>query len=482
MGRVGVEAWSILEAVEGKGWGAYITAMAIAAGTAGAILFTRRGRYDDDEDDERWADVTTTTAELLPMDTLLLKQKESSVTTVTFFEGDIDAAEAEIGKNCEALLRLNPWLCGRSFLRGGKGYLKWPTICEETPPDVFVRRDIEGLHRNTEYAEISRLLTDRMCPRGPTDRNWLVTLVPDSESPTKRFCVVTSMNHGMGDGHTYYKCHNIVVGATDPEPLVCERNREAAEEVDRMCPTRKEIFTVPFFLGIALRLLYGRVTGYEPAIRSFEVDDEWLAREKERAPKSNPQVKFVSSNDCVTSWFLRQCSQVSILLLAVVLASDLALLQLAAKDAPTSGDMPVLGLMAVNFRGRVEGSNHALAGNYESMVYYLPGDFESPGLIRRSLATMRRCGSSPFHLFTRLRAPGGLISNWMTFCLPPKLPGSRELLHLPIFHTDELPPGWSLCLVFRSRGKQASIFVAGPPELLHQIEAEASGPTGAPIV
>ena len=85
MGRVGVEAWSILEAVEGKGWGAYITAMAIAAGTAGAILFTRRGRYDDDEDDERWADVTTTTAELLPMDTLLLKQKESSVTTVTFF-------------------------------------------------------------------------------------------------------------------------------------------------------------------------------------------------------------------------------------------------------------------------------------------------------------------------------------------------------------------------------------------------------------
>ena len=144
--------------------------------------------------------------------------------------------------------------------------------------------------------------------------------------------------------------------------------------------------------------------------------------------------------------------------------------------------MPVLGLMAVNFRGRVEGSNHALAGNYESMVYYLPGDFESPGLIRRSLATMRRCGTSPFHLFTRLRAPGGLISNWMTFCLPPKLPGSRELLHLPIFHTDELPPGWSLCLVFRSRGKQASIFVAGPPELLHQIEAEASGPTGAPIV
>ena len=327
-----MEAWSILEAVEGKGWGAYITAAAIAAGTAAAILFTRRGRYDD-EDDERWADVTTTTAELLPMDTLLLKQKESSVTTVTFFEGDIDAAEAEIGKNCEALLRLNPWLCGRSFLRGGKGYLKWPTICEETPPDVFVRRDIEGLHRNTEYAEISRLLGDRITPPGPTDRNWLVTLVPDSESPTKRFCVVTCINHGMGDGHTYYKCHNMVVGATDPEPLVCERNKEAAMKAENMCPTSKEIyFTAPVILGLMFRKLYGRVTGYEPAVRTFEVDAEWLAREKERALKSDPKVKFVSSNDCVTSWFLRQCSTVSLLLLAVVLASDLALLLAVLPD------------------------------------------------------------------------------------------------------------------------------------------------------
>mmetsp|Transcript_2430 Transcript_2430/g.8204 ORF Transcript_2430/g.8204 Transcript_2430/m.8204 type:complete len:455 (-) Transcript_2430:1053-2417(-) len=444
-----------LKAVRRAGWwGTMVTAAAVAAPTA-AFLASRVLRSSGGES---WADVETTTADLLTMDTLMLKK---SVATVTFFEGDVDVAEAEIGRNCAALLRLNPWLCGRSRLSGGwKGSLTWPTKVDSfapPPEDVFVRRDIEGLHRNTDFADLFRLLGDRITPPGPTDRNWLVTLVPDSESPTKRFCVVTSMNHGMGDGHTYYKCHNIVVGATDPEPLVCERNREAAEEVDRMCPTRKEIFTVPFFLGIALRLLYGRVTGYEPAIRSFEVDDEWLAREKERAPKSNPQVKFVSSNDCVTSWFLRQCRQ-------------------------TSGDMPILGMMAVNFRGRVEGSNHALAGNYESMVYYLPGDFESPGLIRRSLATMRRCGSSPFHLFTRLRAPGGLISNWMTFCLPPKLPGSRELLHLPIFHTDELPPGWSLCLVFRSRGKQASIFVAGPPELLHQIEAEASGPTGAPIV
>ena len=115
-------------------------------------------------------------------------------------------------------------------------------------------------------------------------------------------------------------------------------------------------------------------------------------------------------------------------------------------------------------------------------MYYLPGDFESPGLIRRSLATMRRCGSSPFHLFTRLRAPGGLISNWMTFCLPPKLRGCHELLHRPLFNPEELPPGWALGVVFRPYGNKVALQVAGPPELLDHIEAEASGMRGPPIV
>ena len=454
-----------------------VTAAAVAAPTA-AFLASRVLRSSGGES---WADVETTTADLLTMDTLMLKK---SVATVTFFAGDVDVAEAEIGRNCAALLRLNPWLCGRSRLSGGwKGSLTWPTKVDSfapPPEDVFVRRDIEGLHRNTDFADLFRLLGDRITPPGPTDRNWLVTLVPDSESPTKRFCVVTCINHGVGDGHTYYKCHNMVVGATDPEPLVCERNREAAEEVDRMSPTTKDTFTAPFILGLMLRKLYGRVTGYQPAVRTFEVDAEWLAREKERAPKSDPHVKFVSSNDCVTSWFLRQCRQVSLPSSAVLLASNLALLR-----SQTSGDMPILGMMAVNFRGRIEGShNDALAGNYESTVYYLPGDFESPGLIRRSLATMRRCGNQTGlgSFSTRVRTPGALISNWTSFCLPPKLRGCRELLHRPLFNPEELPPGWALGVVFRPYGNKVALQVAGPPELLDHIEAEASGMRGPPIV
>ena len=435
-----------------------VTAAAVAAPTA-AFLASRVLRSSGGE---RWGDVETTTADLLPMDKIMLKH---SIATVTFFEGDVDVAEAEIGRNCAALLRLNPWLCGRSRLSGGwKGSLTWPTKVDSfapPPEDVFVRRDIEGLHRNTDFADLFRLLGDRITPPGPTDRNWLVTLVPDSESPTKRFCVVTCINHGVGDGHTYYKCHNMVLGATEPEPLVCERNREAAMKAENMCPTRKEIyFTAPVILGLMFRKLYGRVMGYEPAVRTFEVDAEWLAREKERAPKSDPQVKFVSTNDCISSWFLRQCSQ-------------------------TSGDMPVLGMMAVNFRGRIEGSrNDALAGNYESTVYYLRGDFESPGLIRRSLATMRRCGNQTGlgSFSTRVRTPWSLISNWTSFCLPPKLRGCRELLHRPLVNPEELLPGDALGVVFRPYGNKVALQVTGPRELLDHIEAEASGMRGPPIV
>ena len=67
-----------------------VTAAAVAAPTA-AFLASRVLRSSGGES---WADVETTTADLLTMDTLMLKK---SVATVTFFEGDVDVAETGTG-------------------------------------------------------------------------------------------------------------------------------------------------------------------------------------------------------------------------------------------------------------------------------------------------------------------------------------------------------------------------------------------------
>jgi len=76
-----------LKAVRRAGWwGTMVTAAAVAAPTA-AFLASRVLRSSGGES---WADVETTTADLLTMDTLMLKK---SVATVTFFEGDVDVAQ-----------------------------------------------------------------------------------------------------------------------------------------------------------------------------------------------------------------------------------------------------------------------------------------------------------------------------------------------------------------------------------------------------
>ena len=125
---------------------------------------------------------------------------------------------------------------------------------------------------------------------------------------------------------------------------------------------------------------------------------------------------FVSTNDVVTSWFLKA----------------------AAADAPG----PFMGLMPVNFRGKVEGCEARDAGNYEDMITYLPPDVQTPWLIRRSLAGLRRVGGAELGPFwRRLRTRGSIVTNWTTFAEVAAIPGCRQDLHLPLYDVARFPPG-----------------------------------------
>ena len=104
----------------------------------------------------------------------------------------------------------------------------------------------------------------------------------------------------------------------------------------------------------------------------------------------------LSSNDCIVSDFLQK------------LACDCA-------------------LMAMNFRGRVEGCEDDDVGNYEDLLTYHPADYATPGLIRQSV-TPTAAG-----FFTRAAQPRtamltsgehfmggtyGAVTNWATFSQP----------------------------------------------------------------
>ena len=109
-----------------------------------------------------------------------------------------------------------------------------------------------------------------------------------------------------------------------------------------------------------------------------------------------------------------------------------------------------VGTMDVNFRGRLAGCADADAGNYEDKIPYLPADYASPALVRKSIASkelLQRAASPPTTLptsasdFSRV----GMISfvtNWgfpffdsivLASC------GSKAELHLPIMDCAPVP-------------------------------------------
>jgi hypothetical protein len=105
------------------------------------------------------------------------------------------------------------------------------------------------------------------------------------------------------------------------------------------------------------------------------VSASWLAEQKTAAAAAG-EVAYVSTNDCTVSAFLN-CLR------------------------------PDCAIMAINFRGKLAGCGEADAGNYEDLITYMRGDYETAALLRRSVdgAPYRRAGAPPT----------AMLSNWAHF-------------------------------------------------------------------
>ena len=109
------------------------------------------------------------------------------------------------------------------------------------------------------------------------------------------------MSHVVGDGCTFYEVHNMVVGASECAALDIKRKWDVQEKIDEAIQTKKELFTPFFFAGLVFRLIYGNLLRKKPRSLLCYLDDEWV-KEQKRTPGEG--VSFVSTNDCITSWFL----------------------------------------------------------------------------------------------------------------------------------------------------------------------------------
>jgi hypothetical protein len=114
----------------------------------------------------------------------------------------------------------------------------------------------------------------------------------------------------------------------------------------------------------------------------FRIKSSWLNEQKASFSCADKDVRWVSTNDVLTSWFM--------------------------KTSRASA-----GLMTVNARNRVTGLTSAHAGNYQVTFLYYPEEFAEPCDIRKSVD--RFSASNGNDIKTGRGERVAFISSWTQF-------------------------------------------------------------------
>jgi len=390
------------------------------------------------------------------------------VTTVTLYEGS--APVEFLRSRIAIMLEKNSWLTSRIVKKntadGVVAMTYSKTFDVESVIDqhfsVYEPGDV-GFSLGMPYEKLVQCLLPVQCARSKpaADKDevlFKVAVVPveagSGESGQSRplqnaialpaFALVVSMNHTLGDGHTYYKLYSMLSADSEVDELDPVRVSGFEETKAEIIGEKETAMFKSAGLSFGILGTYMGTKLFRRAPQNIcinEIDPVWVDKEKTKA-KQEGQVSFVSTNDALTSWFFRE------------MGSD-------------------TNIMLVNFRNRrpsVLNLSNYHVGNYEANLPYFPGDVETPALIRQSIRDAdgafraKRAGSPATEIpnfLTLLRNKTAIITNWATFYrdvnLLDKAQDNSERktepkLHLPIMESDGmLTSVWNNAIIFRPR-------------------------------
>ena len=381
---------------------------------------------------------------LLPNEVAPMICKAPSISTITFFEGDVDAAKTFLLQRTKEIIAANPWLDGILDLDDNDDMALFVPPAEAGQKKHF---EVLNTSLSDNYDEMVQQLAPAMC--GTTEETvgtdkvlWKVTLVV---SEGTKFAVVVSANHSFLDGHGYYKFYNMLSGTEAVKSFSPQRKHNMPQKILAAMGGEKSLmaaappgFLLRFIGGVLRNTLF-------PATKSlgFHISSEWLKAQK---AMHSSDVPFVSTNDVVMSNFCNalKCN---------------------------------LAFMNINFRSnnRIEGCLESDVGNYEDLLLYTPSDYATPSLIRKSLngPLFRRVGGGklPTNL-EHLSSTYGAVTNWATFARQVYIPGANQVLHIPLFDFPQSTPACILgaMCIFKPKDGGVAALIAGKEELIDTIK------------
>jgi len=400
--------------------------------------------------------------ELLPIERGPVICMSPATSTVTFFFGSAATVEHLFLQRVADIVAANPWLTSVLEHDPESGVMAAYYIAGTASTSCFsVRHDIK-LSRSDSYATIVGHLSSALCKTsnesvGTGAPLWQVCLIPDATEPESRFALVVSANHSLLDGHGFYKLYNMLSTGTAVEALSPERKQQLPDAM--LCAVGGEPSPManvgPGFLA---RFIGAQMwSTLFPSTKSFGfyVSEEWVAASKATAEG----VPYVSTNDVLVSSFCN-CLQSRCV------------------------------MMAINFRGKLNGCGEDDVGNYEDLLTYMPTDYATPALIRKSV-------SGAGGVFSRAAQPRtlmlsncehlcygtyGAITNWSTFARGLSVHGAQQELHLPLFDFPKATPAsiFGSMVIFRPGvACSVAVIIAGSQQLIDKVKT--SGMVGRPL-
>ncbi len=441
--------------------------------------------------------------DLLPMEKDVLAL-ENPIQTISFYDGNPSDAARLLWSRLSEVVKANPWLSGWLVSDDLTNYD--PEYDDEDENDLRLWYDESGasflpglfqyfpvglmpISRETPYTNYEHLMEEFRVTvesnveiiNNANETIFRVSVIPEhcAGGDPGGFALVVSMSHVVGDGYTFYRIYNMLLGA----PIVAldpRRDPNFVRDSEKLMGLQeanyvKHITTDPswekfFWWGEDID------NGTELSGGLFEISDDWvnnyksakLARERQMSAKplfpndfrsSGSELQSISTNDIITSWFWKTIK-------------------------------PSVGMMTINLRGRVDSATDGLAGNYHNSIAYTPSDYSSPDFIRRSLKKCRRAGvdfDPPTILpRARLSTTFSVVTNWSS--LNKSGSGNERgdgkcyfwdsfklVRHMPLFYPSRLkeilPARTSFLVAFSSSPGKIGCFFIAPSGAVSKIES-----------
>lgn len=228
--------------------------------------------------------------------------------------------------------------------------------------------------------------------------------------------LLISMNHTLGDGHTYYSIYKMFdpscpIVALNPERVFKNLKQKFQEVLGPSRCQKSPCYTLRYVYNY----IFTRPDGYQMfkvSKPSIEKAKESLSQRESCEIVGSETIKifqpYISTNDILTSCIFKA----------------------------TNVD---IGLMAVNFRERIKDVTSFHAGNYLNLIGHTRQDFRTPGCIRGTLTNM----NGKFERSTRYPFPSiwksfgnscrtGNVTNWASFYHCLVIEGNPPIGHYPI--------------------------------------------------